>query len=188
MHRVALRRIEKGEGIRASGRWHRRRLKPTLRVRGNRQQSARDGKGSFNGSANGIEMKLERADSKEIEGALRPNRPSAFGEIADLKLSETTARLMHRENLSRAEAANFLECLLNPAVTDAQIAAALTSLAVKGETVDELAGMAEAIGDPPVPVRSRHKVFIDTAGSGAGAGKEFFVFDAAAVVISRGWL
>ena len=137
MHRVALRRIEKGEGIRASGRWHRRRLKPTLRVRGNRQQSARDGKGSFNGSANGIEMKLERADSKEIEGALRPNRPSAFGEIADLKLSETTARLMHRENLSRAEAANFLECLLNPAVTDAQIAAALTSLAVKGETVDE---------------------------------------------------
>jgi len=91
---------------------------PTLRVRGNRHQSARDGKGSFNGSANGIEMKLERADSKEIEGALRPNRPLAFGEIADLKLSETTARLMHRENLSRAEAANFLECLLNlPSLT-----------------------------------------------------------------------
>ena len=129
-------------------------------------------------------MKLERADSKEIEGALRPNRPSAFGEIADLKLSETTARLMHRENLSRAEAANFLECLLNPAVTDAQIAAALTSLAVKGETVDELAGMAEAMRNRAVPVRSRHKVFIDTAGTGSSSAKAFNVSTAAAFVIA----
>jgi len=127
-------------------------------------------------------MKLERADSKEIEGALRPNRPSAAGEIADLKLSETTARLMHRENLSRAEAANFLECLLNPAVTDAQIAAALTSLAVKGETVDELAGMAEAMRNRAVPVRSRHKVFIDTAGTGSSSAKAFNVSTAAAFV------
>src|SRR6266513_610943 len=129
-------------------------------------------------------MKLERADSKEIEGALRPNRPSAAGEIADLKLSETTARLMHRENLSRAEAANFLECLLNPAVTDAQIAAALTSLAVKGETADELAGMAEAMRNRAVPVRSRHKVFIDTAGTGSSSAKAFNVSTAAAFVIA----
>ena len=66
-------------------------------------------------------MKLDHADSKQIEETLRPNGPAAMGEIADLKLSETTLRLMHRENLSRAEAANFLECLLHPAVTDAQM-------------------------------------------------------------------
>ena len=39
---------------------------------------------------------------------------------------------MRGENLSRAEAGNFLECLLNPIATDAQIAAALTSSGRKG--------------------------------------------------------
>ncbi len=129
-------------------------------------------------------MKLKHADSKETEGKLPPNGPAAMGEIADLKLSETTLRLMHRENLSRAEAANFLECLLKPAITDAQIAAALTSLAVKGETVDELAGMAEAMRNRALPVRSRHKVFIDTAGTGSSSAKAFNVSTAAAFVIA----
>ena len=129
-------------------------------------------------------MKLEHADSKETEGTLPPNGPAAIGEMADLKLSEMTLRLKHRENLSRAEAANFLECLLHPGVTDAQIAAALTSLAVKGETVDELAGMAEAMRNRAFPVRSRHKVFIDTAGTGSSCAKAFNVSTAAAFVIA----
>jgi len=60
-------------------------------------------------------------------------------------LREMTLRLMRAENLSCAEAREFLSALINPAVTDAQVAAALAVLAVKGETVDELAGMAEAM-------------------------------------------
>jgi anthranilate phosphoribosyltransferase len=129
-------------------------------------------------------MKLEHADSKETEGKLQPNGPAAGCDIADLKLRETTLRLMHRQNLSRAEAANFLECLLNPAATDAQIAAALIALAVKGETVDELAGMAEAMRDRSLPVRSRHTRFIDTAGTGSSSAKVFNVSTAAAFVIA----
>jgi len=54
---------------------------------------------------------------------------------------------MQRKHLSRAESAKLLECLLSPVTTDAQIAAALIALAVKGETVEELAGMAEAMRD-----------------------------------------
>jgi hypothetical protein len=65
--------------------------------------------------------------------------------IGDFELRQATLRLMRGENLSRAEAGNFLSSLLNHAATDAQIAAALAILAVKGETVDELAGMAEAM-------------------------------------------
>jgi anthranilate phosphoribosyltransferase len=129
-------------------------------------------------------MKLEHADSKEIEGKLPPNGPAAVCDIADFKLRETTLRLMHRQNLSRAEAADFLECLLNPAVTDAQIAAALIALAVKGETVDELAGMAESMRNRALPVRSRHEVFIDTAGTGSSSAKAFNVSTAAAFVIA----
>src|SRR5262249_46832485 len=53
-------------------------------------------------------------------------------EIGDVELRELTLRLMRGENLSRAEAGKFLGCLISPIATDAQIAAALTSLAVKG--------------------------------------------------------
>jgi anthranilate phosphoribosyltransferase len=54
------------------------------------------------------------------------------------------ARLMAGENLSRVEAVALLDTLLNGNASDAQIAATLTALKLKGETVEELAGLAPA--------------------------------------------
>jgi anthranilate phosphoribosyltransferase len=105
-------------------------------------------------------------------------------DVGDSELRQTTLRLMRGENLSRIEAANFLSALLNPTATDAQLAAALAVLAVKGETVEELAGMAEAMRNRAIPVRSQHKRFIDTAGTGSSAAKTFNVSTAAAFVIA----
>src|SRR5439155_17551913 len=105
-------------------------------------------------------------------------------ENGDSELRDLTLRLMRGENLSRAEAGNFLGCLLNPITTDAQIAAALTSLAVKGETFDELAGIAEAMRNRALPLRSCHARCIDTAGTGSSAAKTFNVSTAAAFVIA----
>ena len=53
-------------------------------------------------------------------------------------LPEFLGRLMRREDLSRAEAGRLLESLLNGEASDAQIAAALVALKLKGETTDEL--------------------------------------------------
>jgi anthranilate synthase component I len=130
-----------------------------------------------------------RAIAKALAMAkqIRPptaKRGSNASEIGDFELRELTLRLMRGENLSRAEAGNFLECLLNPVATDAQIAAALTSLAVKGETSDELAGIAEAMRDRALPLQSRHARFIDTAGTGSSAAKTFNISTAAAFVIA----
>ena len=130
-----------------------------------------------------------RAMAKALAMAkqIRPptvKRGCSASEIGDFELRELTLRLMRGENLSRVEAGNFLECLLNPVATDAQIAAALTSLAVKGETSDELAGIAEAMRDRALPLRSRHARFIDTAGTGSSAAKTFNISTAAAFVIA----
>src|SRR5438045_5984428 len=76
-------------------------------------------------------------------------------------------RLMRGEHLTRREAATLLDALLDGAATDAQIAAALVALAVKGETVEELAGMAEAMRARAVRLRARHERFVDTAGTGS---------------------
>jgi len=104
--------------------------------------------------------------------------------VGDFELRDLTLRLMRGENLGRAEARNFLDCLLNPSATDAQIAAALTSLAVKGETFDELAGIAEGMRNRALPLRSRHARFIDTAGTGSSAAKTFNISTTAAFVIA----
>jgi anthranilate phosphoribosyltransferase len=100
------------------------------------------------------------------------------------QLREFTLRLMRGENLRREEAAAFLGALLDGGATDAQIGAALVALAVKGETVEELAGLASAMRLRAVRIRSRHECFIDTAGTGSSAAKTFNVSTAAAFVIA----
>src|SRR5438874_12386732 len=105
-------------------------------------------------------------------------------ETSVLDLRTLTMRVMRRENLERTEAASFLNALLSPTAKDPQIAAALALLAAKGETVEELAGMADAMRDRAIPVHSRHARFIDTAGTGSSRAKTFNVSTAAAFVIA----
>ena len=112
------------------------------------------------------------------------NLRSVIGETGNLDLRETAMRLLRGENLSRTEAAGFLDALLEPAATDSQITAALIALTAKGETVEELAGMAEAMRERATPLHSRHERFIDTAGTGSSTVKGFNVSTAAAFVIA----
>jgi anthranilate phosphoribosyltransferase len=94
------------------------------------------------------------------------------------------ARLTRRENLSRSEAGELLNWFLDGGATDAQIAAALIALKLKGETVDELAGLAEGMRARATRIRCRHERFIDTAGTGSSSAKTFNVSTAAAFVIA----
>ena len=57
-------------------------------------------------------------------------------------LQEFLSRLVRREDLTREEATELLEALLEEEATDAQIAGALSALTTKGETIEELAGLA----------------------------------------------
>jgi anthranilate phosphoribosyltransferase len=99
-------------------------------------------------------------------------------------LRGAVATLMRGENLSRAEAALLLDALLDDSATDAQIAAGLIALKLKGETVEELTGLAEGIRSRSVRVTTNHSTFIDTAGTGSSCVKTFNVSTAAAFVIA----
>src|ERR1043165_2206513 len=81
------------------------------------------------------------------------------------RLTELIARLVRREDLSRDEAEQLLESLLDAEATDAQIAAALVALAAKGETVEELTGMAAGLRSRVSRIEARPSCFIDTAGA-----------------------
>lgn len=99
-------------------------------------------------------------------------------------LRQLLPRLMRGENLRSDEAANLLDELLGDAATDAQVAAALVALAIKSETVEELAGMATAMRSRAVRLQCRHKYFIDTAGTGSSQVKTFNVSTGAAFVVA----
>ncbi|HEV7474519.1 MAG TPA: anthranilate phosphoribosyltransferase [Pyrinomonadaceae bacterium] len=99
-------------------------------------------------------------------------------------LRHQLARLLNREDLTRVEAAELLAAMLADDASDAQIAATLVALSAKGETVEELAGMAEALRERAVRVSSCHQAFVDTAGTGSSRAKTFNVSTAAAFVIA----
>jgi len=99
-------------------------------------------------------------------------------------LREHLAQLLRGENLTRGEATELLVAMLQDDATDAQIAGTLVALSAKGETVEELAGMADALRERAVKVRSCHTAFIDTAGTGSSRAKTFNVSTAAAFVIA----
>ena len=104
--------------------------------------------------------------------------------MADNVLRDYLPRLVRREDLSRDDAARLLNALLDEDATDAQIAAILVALAAKGETVEELAGMAGAMRTRAVRINCQHRCFIDTAGTGSSVAKTFNVSTAAAFVIA----
>ena len=110
--------------------------------------------------------------------------PQRTDEIADKGLRGLLLNLMQGKNLNRQEAAYLLNQLLDGEATDAQISAALVALAIKGETTEELAGMAEAMREHSVKINSIHTDFIDTAGTGSSRVKTFNVSTAAAFVIA----
>ncbi|MEK6282060.1 MAG: anthranilate phosphoribosyltransferase [Acidobacteriota bacterium] len=104
-------------------------------------------------------------------------------ETAD-SLRSFSVRLMSGENLERREAAKLLNCMLEDSATDAQIAAVLVALAIKGETAEELAGMAGVMRSRVLRIESSHTKFIDTAGTGSSGAKSFNISTAAAFVVA----
>ncbi len=93
-------------------------------------------------------------------------------------------RLMRSEDLSRTDAALLIGAAMDEYATDAQIGAALVALAIKGETVEELSGMAEAMRARALHIQCKHDRFVDTAGTGSSFAKTFNVSTAAAFVVA----
>lgn len=85
-------------------------------------------------------------------------------------------------NLSFEEMSTSFDAIMLGQWTDDQIALLLTALAAKGETVDEVAGAADAMRRRYYADRLRHAEVLDTCGTGGGDSKMFNVSTTAAIV------
>jgi len=75
----------------------------------------------------------------------------------------------HRRSLARDEARELMSEILNGEATDAQIAALLVALHMKGETVEEIVGFAEAIRAAASPLHLQRDSALDVSGTGRDA-------------------
>jgi anthranilate phosphoribosyltransferase len=93
------------------------------------------------------------------------------------------ARVLDGHDLTRAEAREAMQQIMEGGATQAQIAGFLVALRAKGETADEIAGCAEAMREHVLPVRPQRDDLVDTAGTG-GDGKSTLNISTAAALLA----
>ncbi|NBB52896.1 anthranilate phosphoribosyltransferase [Rhizobium sp. CRIBSB] len=93
------------------------------------------------------------------------------------------AKLVDGRVLTSAEASDFFAACLRGEPTPAQVAAAVTALRIRGETVDEIAAFAGAMRDAALTLDHPYDV-VDTCGTGGDGAHTYNISTAAALVLA----
>jgi anthranilate phosphoribosyltransferase len=93
-------------------------------------------------------------------------------------------KLVEGQNLTEEEATSIMEEIMTGAATDAQIASFLTALRLKGETVEEITGLAKVMRDKAVRLKCQAPAIVDTCGTGGDASGTFNISTVSAIVAS----
>ncbi len=102
-------------------------------------------------------------------------------------IQEAIGQLVAGQALSQAQAAQVMDEIMSGEATPAQFGACVTALRIKGETADEVAGMAQGMRDKSKRVEYT-SALVDTCGTGGDASGSFNVSTAAAFVIAASGL
>ena len=101
-------------------------------------------------------------------------------------LREAINRVLDGQNLSRREVQGALDAIMSGDCRPEQVAALLAGLRAKGETGDELAGMAASMRSHAERVRTDRGPLIDTCGTGGDGASTFNISTASALVAAAG--
>jgi len=96
-------------------------------------------------------------------------------------IREAIEALVSGRSLTFEEAAEIMEEIMSGEATAAQFAAFVTALRMKGETVEEIAGLASIMRVKAIPVQVTPPV-VDTCGTGGDSSYSFNISTAAAFV------
>jgi anthranilate phosphoribosyltransferase len=99
-------------------------------------------------------------------------------------IKDAIAKLIERQHLTEAEAEAVMLEIMEGQATQAQIAAYLTALRMKGETVDEITGSARAMLAKATRIRLADPLVVDTCGTGGDGGATFNVSTTVAFVVA----
>ena len=99
-----------------------------------------------------------------------------------MNVQAALALLLDGHDLSREQARSVMDVVMAGEATPAQIGGLLVALRLKGETVDEIAGCAEAMRAHVLAVRPSRDDLVDTAGTGGDGASTINISTAAALV------
>ncbi len=90
-------------------------------------------------------------------------------------------KVVEGENLTEREARTAMGCIMSDEATDSQIAAFITALRMKGETIDEITGFAKVMREKAKPV-SISPAAVDIVGTGGDLSNSFNISTTSAFV------
>src|SRR5690554_6992882 len=99
-----------------------------------------------------------------------------------MNFKEILNKLSFSENLTQAEAENALHLIMQGEVESDQIAAFLTGMRIKGETVTELTGFVKVLREKSVKVNVDTRNAIDLVGTGGDKSGTFNISTVSAFV------
>ncbi len=97
-------------------------------------------------------------------------------------IQEAISKLVLKQNLTLEEAENVMNHIMEGKATNAQIAAFLVSLRLKGETIDEITACAKIMRRKSTIIHPKVKYLVDTCGTGGDNSSTFNISTAAAFV------
>lgn len=98
-------------------------------------------------------------------------------------IKEAISLLVSGQSLSMEQAAQVMEEIMQGEATPAQFGAFVTALRLKGETVEEIVGLAKTMRAKAIPVTITEPV-VDTCGTGGDGSHTFNISTAAAFVVA----
>lgn len=101
-----------------------------------------------------------------------------------MEIKEAIGRVVGRESLTEGEAHAAMGQVMDGAATPAQIAALITALRMKGETVEEIAGFARAMRERAQRITPSADVLIDVVGTGGDRLHTFNISTTTAFVVA----
>ncbi len=99
-------------------------------------------------------------------------------------ITDAIKKVVDGHDLSRSEAIGAMNEIMGGGATDAQIAALITALRMKGETADEVSGFAAVMREKAVAVEPKTTGVVDTCGTGGDLSGTFNISTTAAFVVA----
>ncbi|MBI1820730.1 MAG: anthranilate phosphoribosyltransferase [Nitrospirae bacterium] len=99
-------------------------------------------------------------------------------------IKRSLAKLVEKTHLSEEEAYSVMKLIMEGGATESQIAAYMTALRMKGETVAEIVGSAKAMREKAIRITSKDRLIVDTCGTGGDQKGTFNISTTSAFVIA----
>jgi anthranilate phosphoribosyltransferase len=106
------------------------------------------------------------------------------GQISNLLMKEAIAQVVSGQDLSEEQAMQVMNTIMEGQASPAQIAAFLTALRLKEETVEEITGFARVMRQKATTISSIHSLVVDTCGTGGDGANTFNISTAAAFILA----